>query len=228
MSRRVPLGASEGKVMNQFEVGAEKYWNERYQKEGPIWGDSPSRVVWIAIQLFGVEGASQILIPGCGYGRLSSLFSMSGFAVTGVDISATAVEMAKKSDERGVYYRSSALNMDFDGISYDAVFAFNLLHLMLESDRKALIKECSRKVKSGALMFFTVFSEKEEDFGKGAQVEENTFESRPGRPAHYFSEADLAAHFRDYEVVEMGLFEESEDHGGKPHTHQLRYICVKA
>jgi SAM-dependent methyltransferase len=213
--------------VNQFEIQAEKYWDERYRKEGQIWGESPSRAVWIAIQLFGQADASQILIPGCGYGRMSRLFSMSGFAVAGVDISRTAVEMAGSLDDRGVYYQSSALKMDFDQLPYDAVFAFNVLHLMLEEDRRSMIKECRRKLKSGGLMFFTVFSEKEEDFGKGREVERNTFESRPGRPAHYFNHEDLLAHFRDFEILDSGLIEEPEDHGGKPHVHRLRYICVR-
>jgi SAM-dependent methyltransferase len=213
--------------MNQSEIQAEKYWDERYRKEGQIWGESPSRAIWIAIQLFGQANANQILVPGCGYGRMSSLFSMSGFATAGVDISETAVEMARKLDERGLYYRSSALKMDFDQLPYDAVYAFNVLHLMLEEDRKAMIKECRRKLKSGGLMFFTVFSEQEEDFGKGQEIEKATFESRPGRPAHYFSRDDLLAHFKDFEVVDSGMIEEPEDHGGKPHVHQLRYICVR-
>ena len=76
-------------------------------------------------------------------------------------------------------------------------------------------------------MFFTVFSDKEADFGKGNEVEKNTFESRPGRPAHYFTEDDLKLHFANYEIVETGLMEDPEDHGGKPHTHALRYICVR-
>jgi SAM-dependent methyltransferase len=213
--------------MNQSEIQAEKYWNERYQKEGQIWGETPSRAVWIAIQCFGGVIAHHILIPGCGYGRLARLFSMSGFAVAGVDISAKAIEMARKLDSMGVYYQASVLKMDFDKLPYDALFAFNLLHLMLENDRHRLIKECRRKLKPGGLMFLTAFSEKEEDFGKGQEVEIHTFESRRGRPAHYFTEEDLQSHFRDFEVVESGMIDEPEDHGGKSHTHFLRYICVR-
>jgi 2-polyprenyl-3-methyl-5-hydroxy-6-metoxy-1,4-benzoquinol methylase len=212
--------------MNQFEVNAQQYWNERYRKEGKIWGDNPSRVVWIAIQLFGKAEAQNILIPGCGYGRLSTLFSQSGFTVAGVDISTTAVEMARAADSLGVYYEASALKMDFDQLPYDAVFAFNVLHLLMEDDRRQMIRECRRKLKAAGQMFFTVFSELEEDFGKGREVEKNTYETRPDRPAHYFSEADLLEHFKDFEVSESGLIEEPEDHGGKPHTHQLRWICV--
>lgn len=79
----------------------------------------------------------------------------------------------------------------------------------------------------GGLLYFTVFSEKESSFGEGQEVEKNTYESRPGRPAHYFTEEDLNNHFTGLQVIEAGLMEEPEDHGGKPHTHSLRYIFVK-
>jgi hypothetical protein len=77
-------------------------------------------------------------------------------------------------------------------------------------------------------MFFAVFSEKEASYGKGKEVERNTFASKPGRPVHYFTDSDLKAHFKKMEVVETGMMEDPEDHGAEwPHTHQLRYICVK-
>jgi hypothetical protein len=30
------------------------------------------------------------------------------------------------------------------------------------------------------------------------------------------------------EIMETGITEDPEDHGGGPHTHILRYICVRA
>jgi hypothetical protein len=83
-------------------------------------------------------------------------------------------------------------------------------------------------MKNNGLMFFTVFSEKEESYGKGREVEKNTYESKPGRPVHYFNEDDLREHFENMEIVETGITEDPEEHGEGPHTHILRYICVKA
>jgi hypothetical protein len=49
-----------------------------------------------------------------------------------------------------------------------------------------------------------------------------------GRPGHYFTDSDLKAHFKKMEIVETGILEDPEDHGAEgPHTHRLRYICVK-
>jgi len=73
-----------------------------------------------------------------------------------------------------------------------------------------------------------VFSEKEDSYGKGAETEKNTFESKPGRPVHYFTDDDLKEHFQGMDMVETGIMEDREDHGDRPHTHVLRYIYVKA
>ncbi|MCX6375275.1 MAG: class I SAM-dependent methyltransferase, partial [Armatimonadetes bacterium] len=81
--------------------------------------------------------------------------------------------------------------------------------------------------RDGGLLFFTVFSEEEPSFGKGEKIEENTFESKPGRPVHYFTEYDLISHFSEFDVLETGLTKDPEDHGEGPHTHQLRYIVAR-
>ena len=76
--------------------------------------------------------------------------------------------------------------------------------------------------------FFTVFSEEEPSFGKGKELELNTFESKPGRPTHYFTEEDLNEQFKDYNILEAGIIEEQENHGEKgPHIHKLRYIFAQ-
>jgi hypothetical protein len=73
-----------------------------------------------------------------------------------------------------------------------------------------------------------VFSDEEATFGKGKEIEPNTFESKPGRPIHYFSETNLKKQFRDFTVLELGQIEEKENHGDRgEHIHKLRYIIAK-
>ena len=81
---------------------------------------------------------------------------------------------------------------------------------------------------NNGLMYFTVFSEKEASYGKGKKVEKDTYESKPGRSTHYFTDFDLRQHFQDMYITETGITEDPEDHGEGPHTHILRFICVKA
>lgn len=73
-----------------------------------------------------------------------------------------------------------------------------------------------------------MFSDKEKSYGKGKRIEENTFESKPWRPVHYFTEFDLREHFKDYSVIETGQIEETENHGELGlHSHILRYIFAQ-
>jgi SAM-dependent methyltransferase len=204
-----------------------EYWEQRYQTEGKIWGDSPSCTAVYALELFKKNGVKKLLVPGSGYGRNTRLFSASGIKVTGAEISLAACGMALEFDPLTRVYQFSVLDMSFLPGKFDAVYCFNVLHLFREYDRKRFIRQCADKTKSEGLMFFTVFSEKEPSFGHGAQTEPNTFESKPGRPVHYFSDDDLKAHFKDTVIIETGLMEDAENHGEGPHTHVLRYIYAR-
>jgi SAM-dependent methyltransferase len=204
-----------------------EYWEQRYRAEGRIWGELPSRTAEYALELFRKNKVIKALVPGSGYGRNTRLFSCSGLEVTGIEISATACTMALEFDTLSRFHNASALDMAFLSEKYDAIYCFNILHLFLEEERKLFIQQCIARVKNNGLMFFTVFSEKEESYGKGREVEKDTFESKPGRPTHYFTEKELREHFKGMEILETGLVEDPEDHGEGPHTHILRYICVR-
>ena len=61
------------------------------------------------------------------------------------------------------------------------------------------------------MVFFAVFSEKEQSFGKGKQIEPNMFESKEGRPTHYFTKEDLDNYFKKYETLENKLIKRARD-----------------
>jgi 2-polyprenyl-3-methyl-5-hydroxy-6-metoxy-1,4-benzoquinol methylase len=204
-----------------------EYWDRRYTTEVKIWGEKPSRTALYALNIFQKAGIKSILVPGSGYGRHTAFFSQSGFTVTGIEISSVAVDLACKFDPVSHFYNDSVLEMAEEYGQFDAIYCFNVLHLFMEKQRISFIQGCADRLNENGLMFFTVFSEKEADFGKGKAVEESTFETRPGRPAHYFTEADLRKHFASYQIKDTGLMEDPEDHGGKPHTHILRYVCAR-
>jgi 2-polyprenyl-3-methyl-5-hydroxy-6-metoxy-1,4-benzoquinol methylase len=204
-----------------------EYWDKRFQNEGKIWGETPSRTAVYALELFTKEGVKKIVVPGSGYGRNTKLFSAAGIKVTGMEISETAVNFARKYDSATRVYHDSVLDMSILGRNYDAVYCFNVLHLFRSYDRQLLVQQCLGRIKKDGLLFFTVFSEKEDSCGIGKKTEQNTFESKPGRAAHYFTEDDLKATFKNTEIIETGIMKDPEDHGGGPHVHNLRYIYAR-
>jgi SAM-dependent methyltransferase len=202
----------------------QEYWESRYTVEGKIWGESPSQSAHSALKLFMVNNVKTVLVPGSGYGRNTKLFSSVGLDVTGIEISATAYKMAGQFDPRSKFYQGTVLEMSFDNRRYDAVYCYNVLHLFHQPERELFLNQCVGKLKKNGLVYFTVFSDKESTFGQGKETEPNTFESKPGRPVHYFAEADLINHFYSFNILETGTIADPEDHGGQAHTHILRYI----
>ena len=117
--------------------------------------------------------------------------------------------------------------MSFDNRRYDAIYCFNVLHLFRQPERELFLNQCIGKLKERGSMYFTVFSNEESTFRQGQETEPNTFESKPGRPVHYFTEADLRQCFCNFEIIDIGTIQDPENHGGDAHVHILRYIFAR-
>ena len=205
-----------------------EYWEKRFIDGGKIWGAKPSKTANCALELFQNHNLNKILVPGAGYGRNSKVFSDAFLEVTGIEISEFAINIAKKFNPKTQFFQGSVLDMPFSDDKYDGIYCYNVLHLFLKDDRISFLKKCYDRLKTNGFVFFVVFSDMEGSFGKGKRIEENTFESKPGRPIHYFTELDLKEHFKDYSALKVGVMEDSENHGELgPHIHLLRYIFAK-
>lgn len=204
------------------------YWEKRFSDGGKIWGDKPSRTASYALQLFKRHNVNKILVPGAGYGRNTKLFTDANLEVTGIEISASAIELAKDFNPKTHFFQGSVLDMPFDDEKYDGIYSCYVLHLFLKDDRISFLKNCFNHLRAKGYAFHVVFSDNESSFGKGERVEENTFESKLWRPIHYFTENDLKDHFKEFSVIETGEIEEAENHGELgPHSHILRYIFAQ-
>ena len=207
------------------------YWDKRFRSEGKIWGEKPSITLELAIDYFSKNNVCKVLVPGSGYGRNAEALAKAGFDVFGVESSEVAHKMAVSSNEkRGLeidYELGNVLEMPYGDESFEGVYCFNTLHFFKRDERIRFIEETYRILKRCGLAVFTVFSEKEHSFGKGREIESNTFESKKGRPAHYFSEKDLNEHFKNYEILVNTIIEEPENHGSGPHIHILRLIVAR-
>lgn len=214
------------KDCKDYKAEMKDYWNDRFSKEHMIWGKIPSKTAESALEIFKENKVKKIFIPGIGYGRNSKLFSTNGFISEGLEISETAVEIGKSYDPNSTFHKGSVLDMSFEQNKFDAIYCFNVLHLFREKERHQFIDKCFNVVRNGGVLYFSVFSEEEDSFGKGNQVENNTFESKPGRPVHYFTDTDLKNHFKKFKIVNSGLINDPENHGDGFHIHRLRFICL--
>lgn len=214
--------------MLEYLQQLEFYWEARFAEEGRIWGETPSNSARLALERFREAGVRRVLVYGAGYGRHTELFAEAGIDVTGVEISTTACTLAQSYSPRTRIVHGSALEVTFPAGSFDAIYCYNMLHLLRAPERQALLDKCYVELRPGGLCVMAVFSEQEETFGHGAEVEPHTFESKPGRPVHYFTRDDLLAHFAGFALLEERLIDDPEDHGETgPHTHRLRYIVAQ-
>ena len=87
------------------------------------------------------KGACKILDIGCGGGLLSNELARAGHTVTGVDISQTSLDQAKKRDSAGTvnYICCDAAKIPFEKDSFDVVCAMDFLEHIEEPG-----KSCTR------------------------------------------------------------------------------------
>lgn len=109
---------------------------------------------------FDAYRGKRVLDVGCGAGTDLVRFAKAGALVTGVDISASAIELARAN------FTQQGLNADlrvadgermpFDEGTFDFVFAHGVVQYT--PDGRALIEECRRVLKSGGEALFQVYN----------------------------------------------------------------------
>lgn len=111
------------------------------------------RAPWILSEIKG-----NVLDVGCGGGFLSNYLAKQGVQVTGIDISPSSVEVAKKYDTtRTVHYQvADAYQLPFADQSFDNVCAMDILEHVNAPEK--LIAEASRVLRPGGKFFFHTFN----------------------------------------------------------------------
>jgi len=207
-----------------------KYWEERYRKEGKIWGEKPCLAAVEAEKIFKEHRAKKILLPGCGYGRNAKYLARQGFEVTGMDISGWAVETAQRDAQRqalNITYRcADLLNTPSWPEAFEGLFTFNLLHLFGSQERALLAQWFHETLRSEGILVLTSMSLRDPDYGQGQAVAHNTFESKKGRPVFYFAEEDMRDLFQKwFQILRLEEIQEHEHHGGRDHFHWMWFLA---
>ena len=73
-----------------------EFWETAFNEKHEMWGFEPSKSALLTQDFFIQKSVKNILIPGIGYGRNAQIFIDNGIAVTGIEISKSAIEMARK------------------------------------------------------------------------------------------------------------------------------------
>jgi SAM-dependent methyltransferase len=202
------------------------FWDNSFIEHREMWGFQPSVSARLAREWFVEKNIQDILIPGIGYGRNAAEFIDNGIKVTGIEISATAVEMAAKHYGSSIrIYEGSVTDMPFDDRLYEGIFCHGLLYLLNAEQRRKMIADCYRQLKPGGWMIFTVISRRSPNYGKGEKVAEDTFRIGKGGELFFYDEAAAGKEFEHAGLTE--IFEIEEPHSAMPGKPPFRFLFIK-
>ena len=183
-----------------------EFWESAFHERQEMWGFEPSKSAILTKDFFVQESVKNILIPGIGYGRNAQPFIDNGIAVTGIEISKTAIEIAGKHYGAGLMiHHGSVTDMPFDGSQYDGIFCYALIHLLDSSERVKLIRDCYHQLSENGYMVFTVISKDAHTYGQGKFVSKDRYEMFGGVKMFFYDIESIRAEFE-----KAGLFEITE------------------
>ena len=206
-----------------------EFWETSFKEKQEMWGWEPADSVRKTLELFKNKNIKDILIPGFGYGRNAKYFIDNGLNVTGIEISETAIELAKKHFDKSVkIYRGSVTEMPFDRELYDGIFCYSLIHLLNEQDRMKLIEDCYKQLKPNGYMVFVTISKSDFRFGQGTEISKDTFEPWKGLNLFFYDLDSIKVDFENFGLIENEEINEPEiDIERKPKQKFWYIICRK-
>ena len=167
----------------------------------------------------------KIIDLGCGTGNYVIYLARKGFEATGIDISASAIDMAKKSaEEKGI--KCNFINADVLGDMieitglFDFAYDWEGLHHIFPEDREKYINNVYRLLKPGGQYLSVCFSEESPQFGG-----EGKYRKTPLDTILYFSSEDeIRALFKTvFEIEDL----KTVNVEGKFGIHKAIYAFLK-
>jgi 2-polyprenyl-6-hydroxyphenyl methylase/3-demethylubiquinone-9 3-methyltransferase len=147
-------------INNEFYEDLQENWYTAFDHPiALLRAENAVRTPWIISEIekrFATP--AKVLDVGCGGGFLTNALAERGHITTGIDLSETSLEVAKKHDSTGKvrYLYANGYNLPFENESFDAVCAMDILE-HVEAPEK-IIAEASRVLRPGGLFFFHTFN----------------------------------------------------------------------
>jgi len=189
------------------------FWESAFKEAKTSWGFEPSDSAIIVMNFFVEKGIKDILIPGIGYGRNAKIFHENGIRVTGIEISHTAIELARTEGNLDIkIYHGSVTDMPFDDRKYDGIFCYALVHLLNKPQRKKFLKNCYSQLIQGGYMFFSVVSKNNAMSGKGKILSKDRYEVMDGLKVFFYDSISVEKEFGEFGLIEFAEMEEPIKH----------------
>jgi SAM-dependent methyltransferase len=200
-------------------------WESSFIENQMMWGLEPSDSAILTKDFFLEKKVKDLLIPGIGYGRNAKIFTDNGIHVTGIEISKTAIELARQNELNLNIFHGSVTDMPFDNKLYDGIFCYALIHLLNNRERDKFIKDCYNQLKPNGYMIFTTISKEAPMFGKGKQLGKDYFEIMEGIKMFFYDSDSIKQEFGNYGLKEFS--EIVEPHKNMENKPPFKFIMVK-
>ncbi|MCU0696028.1 MAG: class I SAM-dependent methyltransferase [Myxococcaceae bacterium] len=200
-------------------------WESLFASRRLMWGEAPTRSALLARDFFVARRARDVLIPGVGYGRNAKLFLESGLAVTGIELSASAIAQARSALGLSFPIHHGPVGaMPFDDARYDAVFCYGLAYLLDAAGRAKLYADAFHQLRPGGAMWFTLISTRAPMCGEGARLGEDWYERAPGLPMFFYRPESIERELGPFGPLEVSEVDEPVAGGTYPF---FNVSCVK-
>ncbi len=182
-------------------------WDQQWTDEKTVqkWLKPDQQVVELSRVLKG-RGFNRAFDLGCGVGRHVIALAKEGYEVYASDFSEPAVKYCQEWLSReGLSATVTKMNMTeipYPDLFFDLIVAYNVIYHTTFSGMMDLIQMIHRKLRPAGYFFVTLKSTQGWLYGRGTEIEQNTFlRPRKGVPVHFSTEDDIEILFRDFGLV---------------------------
>jgi ubiquinone/menaquinone biosynthesis C-methylase UbiE len=189
-------------------------WDELFRR-GEFAVREPTWAVRRFAALLAERNVRRVLDLGCGAGRHVLFLAREGFEVHGLDSSAEALRICRERlREAGL--RTPLVQADMRRIPYpdgtfDAVLAIASLYHGTLADIRRTLAEVRRVLVPGGLALLEFKSVRSFRYGKGVELEPNTYipdiGEDAGIPHHYSDRAEVEALLVGFHILEINHME---------------------
>jgi SAM-dependent methyltransferase len=206
------------------------FWEEMFQNIGLLWSFEPADSAVFTANLFSEHGIQHVLIPGVGYGRNAKVFLEKGMDLTGIEISETAIRLARENGMSFPVYCGSVLKMPFNNIKYDGIFCYALIHLLNQMERQKFLKCCYNQLQeNGIMVFITVSKGYKRLYEAGIPISKDRFRIQNGLDVFFYDSVSVECEFGKFGMIEFREIEEPVKHMPNEEPMKLwMIVCRKS
>jgi len=202
-----------------------EFWDEMFRKIGTSWSFEPVDSALRTSDLFASEKIRNVLIPGIGFGRNAKPFLEKGMDVTGIEISETAIQLARENGLKIPIHHGSVVEMPFDDSVYDGIYCYALIHLLNQNERRQFLKNCHNQLCDGGLMVFvTVSKSYTKLYEQGKPVSKDRFRIQNGLDVFFYDSVSIEREFGKFGLIEYREIEEPIKH--MPNEEPMKFLKV--